>query len=84
MATERIVFKDGIARFVYSDRLATMTANLGPATVSRASHVEPWPGGNRAWGADMSPVGGGLLGPFATRGEALDAERAWLRTERGL
>jgi len=28
--------------------------------------------------ADMMPVGGPVIGPFSTRAEALEAERAWL------
>jgi hypothetical protein len=34
--------------------------------------------------ADMAPVGGPLLGTYVTRQDALDAEREWLRKERGL
>lgn len=30
------------------------------------------------WQADMSPVGGPVLGPFKTREEALKAEHDWL------
>ena len=30
------------------------------------------------WTADLRPVGGPVLGPFARRSEALEAERAWL------
>ena len=37
-----------------------------------------------AWTADMSPVGGPILGPFSFRYEALKAERDWLREERGV
>ena len=38
--------------------------------------MEPDLDGN--WWADMGPVGGPVLGPFGTRGEALQAERGWL------
>ena len=30
------------------------------------------------WWASMLPVGGGVLGPYTTRDEALDDERVWL------
>jgi len=43
----------------------------------RGSHVEPDSAGH--WTADLSPVGDPILGPFATRSEALAAEIAWLR-----
>ena len=31
------------------------------------------------WTANLAPVGGPVLGPFARRGDALAAEVAWLR-----
>ncbi len=49
---------------------------LGRPEISRASHVEPTADGQ--WTADLSPVAGPLLGPFATRSQALTAEVAWL------
>jgi hypothetical protein len=49
---------------------------IGRVTSSRASHVEPDPNNN--WIADLSPVGGPVLGPFAKRSEALAAESGWL------
>ena len=49
---------------------------LGRPEISRASHVEPTAEGQ--WTADLSPVAGPLLGPFATHSQALDAEVAWL------
>ncbi len=51
-------------------------AELGRLTISRGSMVEPTEAGD--WTADLSPVGGPLLGPFANRSAALDAEREWL------
>jgi hypothetical protein len=51
-------------------------AALGPLSIRRASHVEPDPAGR--WWADLGPVGGPRLGPFARRSQALAAERAWL------
>jgi hypothetical protein len=49
---------------------------LGKLTILRASHVEPNVEG--FWRADLGPVGGPSLGPFARRSEALAAEAAWL------
>ena len=66
---------DGALRFVYDDALRGLLA-LGAATIRRASHVEPTPDGQ--WTADLGPMDGPVLGPFDTRGTALDAERAWL------
>ena len=50
--------------------------SLGSLTIRRAGHVEPDDQG--AWWADLSPSDGPILGPFATRTEALEAEFAWL------
>lgn len=49
---------------------------LGALRIRRASHVEPDEHGS--WWADLAPVGGPHLGPFALRSEALQAEQAWL------
>ena len=49
---------------------------LGTVSIKRASHVEPDEEGR--WIADLSPLGGPRLGPFALRSEALEAEAAWL------
>src|SRR5262245_25461650 len=64
----------GAVRCVYDE--AIDLAALGKVNISRGSHVEPDAGGR--WLADLSPVGGPVLGPFALRSEALTAERAWL------
>jgi hypothetical protein len=53
-------------------------ACLGSVSIQRASHVEPDKQGR--WWADLSPVQGPTLGPFARRSLALAAERAWLET----
>jgi hypothetical protein len=45
-------------------------------SIQRASHVEPDEQGQ--WWADLAPVHGPKLGPFAVRSAALDAERCWL------
>ena len=64
----------GGVRCVYDEALPL--ADFGRLTIARGSHVEPNAAG--LWTADLSPVGGPLLGPFATRSEALTAERDWL------
>lgn len=80
------ITEDGRVQFIYSDDLAGLL-EIGHATVERASHVEPAPGGG--WTADMSPSGGPVLTqpdgqPFALRADALAAEVQWLRDFRGL
>lgn len=86
--------EDGGVQCIYSDDVAILF-ETGEAIVARASHVEPHARGG--WFADMSPVGGPVLGkngaigdvdvtwndvePFKTRAEALAAEVAWLRAE---
>ena len=50
-------------------------SDLGPARVTRASHVEPDASGN--WFATI--IGGPTLGPFAKRSEAITAEVEWLQ-----
>jgi hypothetical protein len=49
---------------------------LGLLTIHRASHVEP--NDNGCWTADLSPIGGPILGPFAQRSQALSAEVGWI------
>ena len=49
---------------------------LGVLSIQRASHVEPDKHGQ--WWADLAPVSGPRLGPFARRSEALQAEQVWL------
>ncbi len=55
-------------------------SSLGEVSIRRASHVEPNAQGQ--WLADLSPVGGPVLGPFRLRSEALSAEVGWLETHR--
>ena len=69
-----VIDPTGEVRCVYDEALPL--AELGRLTIARGSHVEPDTAG--LWTADLSPVGGPLFGPFATRSAALDAERAWL------
>ena len=78
----------GILAFIYDDELASLT-DEGVTSIRRVSHVEPVDlsdngEGDMGWTADMSPVNGPVLGPFATRGAALAAEVNWLKTRRGL
>lgn len=70
---------EGKLVFVWDDALVDLV-DEGQANVLRASFVEPAAKGG--WEATM--VGGPVLGPFRTRAEALDAERQYLREERGL
>jgi hypothetical protein len=65
--------------YVYADDILAIA---GPGTTRRASHVEPALAGD-GWTADLSPVGGPVLGPFARRAEALRAELDWLNTHPG-
>ena len=71
---ELIIERTGKVRAIYSEEI-DMTA-LGRPMIARASFVEP--GQDGRWTADMRLVLGPVLGPFATRGQALDAEHAWL------
>ena len=66
----------GTIRCLYSETISL--ASLGKLTIARGSHVEPTPDG--LWLADLAPVSGPVLGPFALRTAALDAERVWLET----
>lgn len=68
----------GRIEFVFDESLRGLL-DLGRFDVFRASHVEPCVSGlGLAWRADMSPVGGPVLGPFDTRDAALASEVAWL------
>lgn len=60
---------------IYSDDLRGLI-DQGDVSITRASHVEPTSDGK--WEADLSPVNGPILGPFAKRKEALRAELQWL------
>lgn len=66
---------------IYSDEAVDLLEAVGNVAIERASHVEPVSGG---WSADLSPVGGPVLGPFARRGAAIEAEIVWLKENRGL
>jgi hypothetical protein len=71
---EIIITKTGLGRCVYDE--AIDLTSLGHISIQRASHVEPDADGR--WLANLSPVGGPLLGPFQLRSEAITAERDWL------
>ena len=71
-----VIQAGGLVRCVYSEELDLHT--LGKLSVRRGSHVEPTADGR--WTADLAPVGGPVLGPFACRSQALEAELAWLST----
>lgn len=72
------ISRKGETRAIYSDALDF--AQLGQVTTRRASHVEqPTPTAGY-WLADLSPLGGPTLGPFAKRAEALAAEVTWIAT----
>ena len=70
-----IIESGGTVRCVYAEEIDL--AALGSPVITRASHVEPDQQGR--WWADMSPVGGEVLGPFLSRSEALAAEQEWLQ-----
>lgn len=76
MTVQLVITPSGAISCIYCE-LIDLTA-LGSPTISRASHVEPDQQGR--WLADLSPVKGPILGPFAVRSEALAAEHAWLET----
>ena len=71
---ELIISSSGNARCVYSEEFDLSV--LGKLRIQRGSHVEPDQEGH--WMADLSPVDGPMLGPFANRSDALRAEVAWL------
>lgn len=72
---ELLITPAGETRCIYSDAIHLQA--LGRVTIRRGSHVEPDDQGR--WTADLSPVGGPVLGPFEYRCSALAAEIAWLR-----
>jgi len=64
MSEHTIKISNGHATFVYDDALGDLL-DEGTAAVCRVSHVEPHPSKN-GWLADMSPVGGPVLGAYAS------------------
>lgn len=69
------ILPSGQMIFLYNDELRPLM-ETGQAQVRRASDVEPTEKGE--WTADLSRVGGPVLGPFKLREDALAAEVAWL------
>jgi len=69
-----VVTAAGNVRAIYNERIDL--AQLGKVSIRRGSHVEPTDDGR--WTADLSPCDGPLLGPFAVRSEAIEAENVWL------
>ena len=69
-----VVEPAGDIRCLYDETIDLVA--LGRLAIARGSHVEPTVHGE--WIADLSPVGGPVLGPFSVRSEALQAERDWL------
>jgi len=66
---------NGTIAFLWDDSMADLR-DLGSMKIRRASHVEPTDDGH--WTADMGPVDGPILGPYASRAEALAAEVLWV------
>ncbi len=66
----------GQVRCLYDETIPL--ASLGQLTIRRAAIVEPDADGS--WHADLTPVGGPVLGPFSRRSQALAAEQRWLAT----
>ncbi len=73
-AMQLVIRPGGVVRCLYGEELELSV--LGQPIIARGSHVEPNADGQ--WTADLSPVQGPVLGPFAHRSQALEAERAWL------
>jgi hypothetical protein len=71
-----VVSPDGRIQFLWADELSGLIDD-GRTVIRRASHVEPTADGR--WTADLAPSGGPVLGPFRLRGQAIDAEREWLK-----
>jgi hypothetical protein len=72
-----VIMPSGDVRCVYDEMIDLH--ELGQLSIRRASHVEPTADGR--WSADLSPVGGPVLGPFNRRTEALEAEYRWLTSK---
>ena len=74
IAVQIVITPNGVVRCIYGEHIDLHA--LGSPTISRANRVEPDQHGR--WWADLSPVGGGILGPYTQRSAALDAEHEWL------
>jgi hypothetical protein len=71
---QMVIAPGGAVKCLYGEEVDLLA--LGRLSIERGSHVEPTSNGQ--WTADLSPVGGPLLGPFNCRSDALTAERRWL------
>lgn len=71
-----VIHADGSVQFLYDDALRAFLEHGSPV-ICRASHIEPTL--DARWSVDLSPLGGGILGPFENRQEALTAEAAWIK-----
>jgi hypothetical protein len=69
-----IVSATGDMHCLYGEEIPL--AALGRLSIVRASYVEPDQNGK--WFADLSPVGGPILGPLPRRSVALHREQEWL------
>ncbi len=69
-----LIQPDGTIRCLYAEVFSLAT--LGSLVIARGSHVEPDCDGQ--WWADLFPVTGPKLGPYAQRSQALQAEVHWL------
>lgn len=71
---DMLIHARGDITAIYSEQFDF--AMLGHPKIRRVSHVEPDSEGR--WWADLAPVRGPSLGPFALRSAALAAESTWL------
>ncbi len=69
-----LIAPNGAIRRIYAEEIDL--SSFGKLAIQRASHVESTASGG--WTADLSPVGGPVLGPFPHRTAALAAEHDWL------
>ena len=76
-----IVIEGGNLSAIYEDLEAVLGSDvaklddIADVSTRRASHVEPCHAG---WTADMTPVGGPVLGPVPLRRDALLLERNYM------
>ena len=71
-----VIGRDGTVRGIYGEVIDL--AALGPLDINVPAMWSPMRQGR--WMADLSPVGGPVLGPFDRRSDALAAEVYWLET----
>jgi hypothetical protein len=72
--TDLIIDSAGTVRCLYDEVFDLLT--LGHVQLQRTSHVEPDAHGS--WWADLAPVAGPRLGPYALRSLAIAAEQEWV------